>query len=214
MTNVRLTITTSIDGFVAGPDQSLEDPLGVGGMALHAWALELAAWRSQHGLEGGEVNASTAVVEKNVASTGATVMGRKMFGGPPGPWPDDPWNGWWGDDPPFHHAVFVVTHHPRAPLVCQGGTTFTFVTDGVAAAVELARAAAGERDVNVAGGASIGNQCLAADLVDELHLTVSPVFLGDGERLLADLGVGSPQLAHRETIAAPRAVHYLFDRAR
>lgn len=211
---MRLTITMSLDGYVAGPDQSHEDPLGVGGMALHAWALELEAWRARHGLEGGEVNASTAVVQEHLASVGATVMGRKMFGGQAGPWPPDPWNGWWGEDPPFHHPVFVVTHHARPALVCSGGTTFRFVTGGVAVAVALAREAAGERSVNVAGGASVGRQCLAADLVDELHLTVSPVFLGAGERLLDGLGVGEPALEHRATIPAPSAIHHRFGRRR
>ena len=134
MARLRFQIATSLDGFVAGPDQSVEDPLGKGGMKLHEWAFVLAAWREPHGLEGGEVNASTEVVEESLANIGATIMGRNMFGGR-GPWGDDPWDGWWGDDPPFHHPVFVVTHHAREPLPKQGGTTFTFVTEGIEAAL-------------------------------------------------------------------------------
>ena len=145
----------SLDGYTAGPEQSEENPLGIGGKRLHDWAFSLAAWRAPHGLEGGEVNESSRVVEESLANIGATIMGRNMFGGHPGPWnAARPWNGWWGADPPFHHPVFVLTHHARPPLVLEGGTTFTFVTDGVAEALELARRAAGGRDVALAGGAS------------------------------------------------------------
>jgi len=144
----------SLDGFVAGPSQSVEHPLGIGGMRLHEWVFPLAVWRAQHGLEGGEVNASSAVIEESLANIGATVMGRNMFGGHPGPWEAEaPWNGWWGSSPPFHHPVFVLTHHAREPLALEGGTTFTFVTEGVKAALERARRAAGGRDVALAGGA-------------------------------------------------------------
>src|SRR5689334_4462033 len=132
MTKLRFNLTMSLDGYLAGPDQSLEHPLGVGGRALHDWAFALAAFRQRHGMEGGETNASTQVLEEAVADVGAYIMGRNMFGGYPGPWPTDPpWNGWWGDDPPYHVPVFVLTHHPRAPLAMQGGTTFHFVTDGI-----------------------------------------------------------------------------------
>jgi dihydrofolate reductase len=153
---VRFRISMSLDGFVAGPGQSVDNPLGIGGMRLHEWVFPLAAWRSMVGLEGGEVNDSTAVVEASVANIGATVMGRNMFGGQPGPWDrQNTWNGWWGSNPPFHHPVFVLTHHPSDPLELDGGTTFTFVTDGLEAALERARRAAGGKDVAVAGGAAV-----------------------------------------------------------
>ena len=170
MTQVRLHISMSLDGFVAGPNQSLDNPLGEGGEQLHDWVVPLAAWRQSHGEGGGEVNASSDVVEESRQNLGATVMGRNMFGGGTGPWGDDPWNGWWGDDPPFHTPVFVLTHHAREPLAMQGGTTFTFVTDGIESALDQARQAAGGKDVLVAGGANIAQQSLAAGLVDEMQL--------------------------------------------
>src|SRR5436190_9654694 len=160
MGKVRFGITVSLDGFLAGPDPSVEEPLGRGGMQLHDWAFELAAWRAPHGLEGGEVNASTPVIEELTANVGAYVMGRNMFGGGTGPWPEPAWNGWWGDHPPFHAPVFVVTHHPREPLELEGGTTFTFVTEGVETALGQAQAAAGGGDVVIAGGASVVQQAL------------------------------------------------------
>src|SRR5207342_835618 len=141
-----------------------------------------------HGLEGGEVNASTGVVEATLSNIGATIMGRKMFGGGPGGWDTDPpWNGWWGDDPPFHHPVFVLTHHPRSPLALEGGTTFTFVTDGIASALEQARQAAKGKDVSLAGGASAAQQYLRAGLVDEMEVHLVPALLGAGERLFDGL---------------------------
>jgi dihydrofolate reductase len=143
----------SLDGFVAGPRQSVDNPLGIGGMRLHQWIFPLRIWRAMHGLEGGEVNESARVVEESLAGIGASVMGRNLFGGHPGPWDANrPWNGWWGVEPPFHHPVFVLTHYAREPLALQGGTTFTFVTDGIEAALELARRAAGGKDVSLAGG--------------------------------------------------------------
>jgi dihydrofolate reductase len=187
MTKVRLDISMSLDGFVAGPDPTLEDPLGQGGEGLHQWAFKLAAWRGPHGLEGGEVNASSEVVEAGLASQGAVVMGRRMYSGGAGPWSDDPnAEGWWGDEPPFHVPVFVVTHHEREPLELNGGTTFHFVTDGVAAAVSRAREAAGDRDVLIAGGADVAQQALRDGLLDEVQVNVAPVFLGGGTRLFGD----------------------------
>ena len=209
---LRLKIAMSLDGFVAGPGQDVENPLGVGGMRLHDWAFSLAVWRAAHGLEGGEVNESTAVVEASLANIGATIMGRNMFGGGAGPWGDEPWNGWWGDDPPFHHPVFVLTHHERRPLVCTGGTTFTFVTGGIESALDLARAAAAGKDVSLAGGADVARQYLAADLVDEMEISLVPIFLGDGERLFEHLGVGNPRLEHAATVAAPGVTHLKFTR--
>lgn len=212
MSALRLTISMSLDGFVAGPDQSRDDPLGVGGEQLHRWAFPLAAWRAHHGMEGGEVTASTPVVERRLADVGATIMGRNMFGGGPGPWGEPPWNGWWGEDPPFRHPVFVLTHHPRPPLVCEGGTTFAFVTEGIEAALAQARAAAGDGVVSLAGGAATGRQYLAADLVDEMEIDLVPVFLGAGERLLDGLGVGRPGLVPVDAVAAPGVTHLRFAR--
>jgi dihydrofolate reductase len=213
MSKLRLTISMSLDGFVAGPSQSVENPLGVGGMALQEWVFPLAAWRGPHGLQGGEINESTPVIEERLVNIGATVMGRNMFGGGPGPWGDEPWNGWWGDDPPFHHPVFVLTHHAREPLVCEGGTTFTFVTTGIESALEQARAAAAGKDVSLAGGAEAARQYLAADLVDEMEISLAPVLLGAGERLFEGVGAGSTGLAHTRTVAAPGVTHLKFERA-
>jgi dihydrofolate reductase len=190
MASVRFALSVSLDGFIAGPNPSEEHPLGEGGMQLHEWAFALAAWREPHGQHGGEVNASTQVMQEMLANVGATVMGRKMFGGGPGPWGDEPWEGWWGDDPPFHNDVFVLTHHAREPLRKDGGTTFHFVTDGVESALEQAMQAAGGRDVARAGGANVAQQLLAANLIDEFTLSVVPVPLGGGTRLLENIGAG------------------------
>ncbi|HKP28876.1 MAG TPA: dihydrofolate reductase family protein [Gemmatimonadales bacterium] len=212
MSRIRLKISMSLDGFVAGPDQSVQDPLGKGGERLHDWVIRLRAWRSAHGLDGGEVNASSAVVEESVQNIGATVMGRNMFGGHPGPWQqENPWRGWWGNNPPFHHPVFVVTHFPREKLVLEGGNSFTFVTSGVEAAVDEARRAAGGKDVSLAGGASVARQCLRANLVDEMEINLAPVVLGAGERLLD--GVSDLHgLSLVRTIATPDVVHLKFAR--
>lgn len=209
MSTVRFQIAVSLDGYAAGPDQSEDNPLGVGGMDLHRWVLELEAWRKQQGLEGGEVNASSLVVEEAQSNVGATVMGRNMFGGGPGPWNEDqPWNGWWGNDPPYHTPVFVLTHHPRASLEMEGGTTFTFVTDGIGSALEQAKQAAGELDVLLGGGANVVQQYLSAGLVDEFELHVVPIVLGDGERLLDN--VGSLRLEQVRAIEAPGVTHIKY----
>jgi dihydrofolate reductase len=209
MSTLRFQLAVSLDGYVAGPDQSEEHPLGVGGTELHDWVVELEAWRRPHGLEGGEVNASTAVVEEVQAGVGATVMGRNMFGGGPGPWREDPpWRGWWGDNPPFHTPVFVLTHHPRAPLEMEGGTTFVFVTDGIEAALEQARQAAGAQDVLLGGGASVVQQYLAAGLVDEFWLHVVPVLLGAGARLLDN--VGDLDVEQVRAVEAPGVTHIKY----
>ena len=208
MSKVRFRIAMSLDGFVAGPDQSLDNPLGIGGMRLHEWAFALAAWRATHGLSGGETNASTPVVEESLTDIGATIMGRNMFGGHPGPWnPQQPWNGWWGTNPPFHHPVFVLTHYAREPLVLEGGTTFTFVTNGMHAAIEQARHAAGGKDVALAGGAHTAQQYLAAGLVDEMEISLVPVLLGSGERLFDRVGDDLHGLRLVRTVAAPNVVH-------
>jgi dihydrofolate reductase len=232
MGTFRFSISISADGFVAGPDQSAENPLGIGGEQLHEWAFGLAAWRKPHGLEGGEVNPSTPVVEETLANVGAFVMGRNMFGGGPGPWRppkagavvrpggvgsagdasspegDEPWYGWWGDDPPFHVPVFVVTHHARDPLPMQGGTTFTFVTDGIEAALGQAKEAAAGKDVVLGGGANVAQQYLSARLLDEFTVSVVPVLLGGGERLLAN--VGDVRLEQVRAIEAPGVTHITY----
>lgn len=213
MARLRFTISMSLDGYVAGPRQSVKDPLGVGGEQLHEWVLPLAAWRAPHGLPGGEVNESTPVVEESLAGIGATIMGRNMFGGHPGPWDArEPWKGWWGANPPFHHPVFVLTHHPRAPLELEGGTTFTFVTGGIEEALDRARRAAGGADVALAGGAKAAQQYLAAGLVDEMELHQVPVLLGGGERLLEGLGDDLHGLELVRTVAAPTVTHLKFAR--
>jgi dihydrofolate reductase len=210
LAKLRFKIAMSLDGYTAGPQQSQENPLGVGGHRLHEWVIRLAVWREMHGLEGGEVNQSTRVMEESLANIGATIMGRNMFGGHPGPWDrQDPWNGWWGADPPFHHPVFVLTHHPRPPLTLEGGNTFTFVTDGVKAALEQARDAARGKDVSLAGGANAAQQFLRAGLVDEMLIHLVPTLLGAGERLfegLTDLG----GLKLVRTVAAPDVTHLKF----
>jgi dihydrofolate reductase len=206
---IRYSTSISLDGFTAGPDQSLENPLGIGGMRLHDWVFELAAWRREHGQEGGVENASTPVVEAANENVGAILMGRNMFGGGPGPWSDEPWNGWWGDDPPFHVPVFVLTHHARPPLECRGGTTFTFVTDGLESAVAQARDAAGGQDIAIAGGASIARQCLAAGLLDEMRLSVVPVLLGRGVSPFDDADP-SLELEQTAVVDAPGVVHLTY----
>jgi dihydrofolate reductase len=210
---LRLTISMSLDGFVAGPNQSVDHPLGMGGMRLHEWVVPLAAWRKAHGMEGGEVNESSKLVEESVANIGATIMGRNMFGGHPGAWDaNKPWNGWWGENPPFHHPVFVLTHHARAPLKMQGGTTFTFVTGGIQAALEQARNAAGGKDISLAGGAKACAQYLKAGLVDEMEINLAPTLLGSGERLFDGAGEELHGLKLVRTIATPAVVHLKFSR--
>jgi dihydrofolate reductase len=203
----------SLDGFVAGPSQSVDNPLGIGGMRLHQWTFPLAVWRGMHGLQGGEVNESTRVVEESLDNIGASLMGRNMFGGHPGPWDaKNPWNGWWGVDPPFHHPVFVLTHYAREPLELEGGTTFTFITDGIESALEQARRAAGAKDVALAGGAKAAQQYLAAGLVDEMEISVVPTLLGSGEQLFDGVGTDLHGLELVRTVAAPGVTHLKFAR--
>ena len=213
MSKLRFRISMSFDGYVAGPSQSVDNPLGVGGEGLHQWALSLRAWRAMHGLPGGEVNESERVIEESVAGIGATIMGRNMFGGHPGPWNEkEPWKGWWGANPPFHHPVFVLTHHPRPPLELEGGTTFTFVTEGIEPALQRARAAAGGKDVSLAGGAHAARQYLAAGLVDEMEIHLVPTLLGGGERLFEGIGDDVKSLELVRTIATPQVTHFKFAR--
>lgn len=212
MSKLELNITMSLDGYVAGPDQSTENPLGVGGEELHDWIVPLRAWRESHGMEGGEDNASTPFADI-IGDAGATIMGRNMFGGGPGPWADDSWKGWWGDEPPFHHPVFVLTHHPREPVEMEGGTMFHFVTDGIESALDQARAAAGDKGVSLGGGASVAQQYLAAGLLDEMVISVRPLFLSGGARLFDDLGDAAPKLEQVEAVEAPGVTHIRYVRA-
>jgi dihydrofolate reductase len=209
MSKVRVHIAISADGYVAGPNQSQENPLGEGGEALHDWFVELKAWREPHGKDGGEVNASTPIAEESLANVGAEIMGRGKFGPPGGgPWGEDPWPGWWGEDPPFHKPVFVVTHHEREPLTLSD-TTFTFVTDGIEDALEQAREAADGKDVYIGGGADIINQYLAAGLVDELEVHVAPLILGGGERLFDGVGPDL-KLEQLRAVEAPGVAHLKY----
>ncbi len=210
MSRVRCHISISVDGYVAGPDQSIENPLGVGGERLHDWAVALAAWRAAHGRPGGEMNASTQVMEGTTENVGAAVMGRNMFGPPTGgDWGDGEWTGWWGDDPPYHYDVFVLTHHPREALEMKGGTTFHFVTDGIERALERAMASAGGKDVAVWGGADVVNQYLAAGLLDELELQIAPVVLGGGARLFDGVGP-DVRLDRVRVVEAPGVTHVKY----
>ncbi len=209
MAKLTLDISMSLDGFIAGPNQTLDQPLGEGGEALHEWALATAAWRESHGRRGGERNEDDELVQEHLGRIGATVMGRRMFSNGSGPWEDDPKaDGWWGDEPPFHHPVFTLTHHEREPVEKQGGTTFTFVTDGIESALDQARAAAGDKDVAIAGGASTVQQYLRAGLLDELYLHIVPIVLGRGERLLQD--VGDPSLEAVKVVGSPAATHVKY----
>jgi dihydrofolate reductase len=210
MSKLRCQISISLDGFTAGPDQSEQNPLGAGGMGLHEWVFKLDAWRRSHGKEGGETNPSSQVIEEAVANVGASIMGRNMFGGGPGPWGDPAWNGWWGEEPPFHTPVFVLTHHQREPLQMQGGTTFAFVSDGIESALDQARRAAGGKDVSLGGGADTVQQYLAAGLLDELQLNVVPVLLGGGTRLFDGLGGADIELEPVRAIEAPGVTHVKY----
>lgn len=213
MSKLRLKISMSLDGFVAGPDQSVDNPLGIGGMRLHQWVFPLKVWRAQMGWEGGEVNESSRVVEESIANIGATIMGRNMFGGHPGPWKtDNPWDGWWGVNPPYHHPVFVLTHHAREPLRLDGGTTFYFVTDGIQSALTRARQAADGKDVSLAGGAQAAGQYLSAGLVDEMEINLAPTLLGSGERLFDGVGDNLHGLELARTVATPQVTHLKFVR--
>jgi dihydrofolate reductase len=209
VSRLRFEIAISADGYVAGPNQSEQHPLGEGGEQLHEWVIKLAAWRESHGRSGGEVNPSSEIVEEAMANVGAVVMGRNMFGGGPGPWGDEPWDGWWGEEPPFHVPVFVLTHHAREPLEMQGGTTFHFVTDGIESALAQAREAAGGKDVRLGGGAEAAQQYLAAGLIDELQLNVVPILLGAGELLFENVGADLA-LEQTRVLHTPEVTHIRY----
>lgn len=213
MARLRVNISMSLDGYVAGPDQSREHPLGKGGEALHEWALATRGWRAAHGHEGGESGLDDERMTAAMENVGATIMGRNMFGPVRGPWEREQWKGWWGDDPPFHTPVFVLTHHAREPLEMQGGTTFHFVTDGIEVALERAFEAAGGKDVSIGGGASTVQQYLRAGLVDELEVHVAPVLLGGGSRLFESVDGGRAGLEPVGLVASPAAAHFRYARS-
>ena len=210
MSKLRLGIAMSLDGYVAGPDQDEENPLGIGGQELHEWVFPLKEFREMHGESGGETNASSAVLQERQANIGSTIMGRNMFGPTRGEWPEDAWRGWWGDDPPYHHPVFVLTHYPREPLEMQGGTTFYFVTDGIEAALSQAKDAAQGRDVWLAGGAYAVNQYLAAGLVEAIDISIAPVILGSGARLFDGVQRGAVKLDQVRAVDAPGVTHIRY----
>jgi dihydrofolate reductase len=209
---LTLDISVSLDGFIAGPNQTLDEPLGRGGDELHEWGYSTRAFREAHGREGGEDNVDSDVIVESIGKAGATIMGRRMFSGGEGPWETDPnADAWWGDDPPFHHPVFVLTHHPREPVAKQGGTTFTFVTDGIQSALEQARAAAGDKDVAIGGGANVVQQYLKAGLLDEIQIHVAPILLGDGVRLFEDhLGPDGCRVECTRVVESPAAIHLRY----
>jgi dihydrofolate reductase len=211
MSKLRCHISISADGFVAGPSQSEENPLGEGGERLHDWVVSLAAWREAHDKQGGEVNASSQIMEETLDNVGAGIMGRNMFGPVAGgDWGDEQWKGWWGDNPPYHYDVFIVTHHPREPVAMEGGTTYHFVTDGIERALEQAKESADGQDVMLWGGAQIINQYLAAGLLDELELHIVPVLLGGGARLFDNLGDAEVKLDQLRAVAAPGVTHVKY----
>ena len=208
MSKLRVqSFAISIDGYGAGPDQDLQHPLGVGGLELMEWFFPVRAWRQMHGQDGGETGIDNAMAEQGFAGIGAWILGRNMFGPVRGPWPDDSWKGWWGDEPPYHTPVVVLTHYPRAPLTMAGGTQFRFVTEGIHAALDQARAAAGGRDVRLGGGVATVRQYLRAGLVDELHLAVRPVLLGSGENLFSGIDMRALGYECAQSVAGERATH-------
>ena len=208
MSKLRVhSVSISIDGYGAGPNQDLENPLGVGGLKVFDWFFPTRTWQRMHGNEDGEAGVDDDVAAQGFEGIGAYILGRNMFGPVRGPWPDESWRGWWGDDPPYHTPVFVLTHHPRPPLKMKGGTIFHFVTGGIQSALEQAMDAAGEKDIRLGGGVSTIRQYLSAGLIDELHLAIVPVLLGNGEHLLGDLNL--PALGYEcvERIEGERATH-------
>src|SRR5690242_7311312 len=213
MSRVRVAgFALSIDGFGAGPEQSLENPLGVGGRELHRWFFGTRTFRSMFGQDGGSDGVDETYAARSMSGFGAFILGRNMFGPIRGPWPDESWKGWWGDNPPYHAPTFVLTHHPREPIVMEGGTTFHFVTDGIEAALERARAAAGDKDVKIGGGVSTVRQYLEAGLVDELHFAISPVVLGRGEAMFAGLDLPALGFKVAGHVATDLATHVVLAR--
>jgi dihydrofolate reductase len=208
MTKLRvLSFAMSLDGYSAGPNQDLQNPLGVGGLDLMEWFFPTRAWRAMHGQDGGETGIDNGMAQQGFDGIGAWILGRNMFGPVRGPWPDDNWKGWWGDEPPYHTTVFVLTHYPRASLTMAGGTEFRFVTDGIESALAQAKAAAGERDVRLGGGVASVREYLRAGLIDDLHLAVRPVLLGAGEHLFQGLDMRALGYECDRSVAGERATH-------
>jgi dihydrofolate reductase len=213
MSKLRVAcFSVSVDGYAAGPDQSLEQPLGARGFDLHQWVFKTRSFHEMTGTDGGEEGIDNDFAVAGAANVGATIMGRNMFGPIRGPWPDDSWKGWWGEEPPYHTDVFVLTHHPREPLSMAGGTTFYFVTDGIHAALERAREAAGDRDIRLGGGTDVIRQYISAGFVDEIHLVVSPVLLGRGEHLFQNLDLAGLGYKVVRSVHGERALHVVMER--
>lgn len=213
MSRVRVSsFTVSIDGFGAGPDQNLDNPLGVGGEGLHQWLSGTKTFREMIGADGGAGGLDDDFARRGMDNVGAWIMGRNMFGPIRGPWPDDTWRGWWGESPPYHTPVFVLTHHAREPLHMAGGTTFHFVTGGIRAALDRARAAANGADIRIGGGVSVIRQYLTAGLIDELHLALSPVLLGSGENLFSEVDIRALGYDVTRHVAGPKATHVILER--
>jgi dihydrofolate reductase len=211
MPNVRVHVTTTLDGFMAGPNQTLERPFGDGMDHIHDWILNLKSFREMQGMgSDGETGPSDDVIRETAANLGAWILGRNMFGGGRGPWSEPEWKGWWGDTPPYHCPIFVLTHYPRPPLRMDGGTTFYFVTDGIESAMAQAKDAAAERDIRIGGGASTVNQYLAAGLVNELEVHIVPMLIGDGERLFAGISGHVPQLELIRTVRGEGVTHLKY----
>jgi dihydrofolate reductase len=208
MSKLRVgNFSLSLDGFGAGPNQSLENPLGVNGMALHEWAFKTRTFRTMFGQQGGDTGVDDQFAMRSFENTGAWIIGRNMFGPVRGPWQDENWKGWWGNNPPYHVPVFVLTHHPRASVVMEGGTTFHFIPDGIESAWQQARDAANGKDIRVGGGVSTIQQYLRARLIDDMHLAIAPVFLGAGENLFAGLDLRALGYACIDRAATPSAIH-------
>ena len=207
---LRFQITMTLDAYIAGPNQGIDHPLGEGAEQIHDWAFATRTFRQVHGMDGGETGPDDDVARETVENVGATIMGRNMFSPDRGPWGSDPWKGWWGDNPPFHHPVFVLTHHPREPLAMQGGTTFTFVTGGIESALEQAMTAAAGKDVTIGGGAGVAQQYLAAGLVDEVELHLVPLLLRGGTRLFENLGGSDLKLDPVRTVAGQGVTHLKY----
>lgn len=213
MSKLRVhAFSISIDGYGAGLNQSLENPLGEGGERLHEWFVVTRAFQSEFGREGGETGPDNDLAARGVDNIGAWILGRNMFAHSRGPWPDDSWKGWWGDNPPYRADVYVLTHHQRDLIAMEGGTTFHFVTDGIHAALERAKKSAGGKDVRLGGGANVIRQYLQAGLVDEMHVAVSPILLGAGEPLFTGLDLPALGLKAVKYASTPRAAHYVFAR--
>jgi dihydrofolate reductase len=213
MTKLRVQcFSISLDGYGAGASQSVENPLGVGGEQLHDWFVPTSTFQRMVGKQGGTSGVDDDFAARGIANIGAWILGRNMFGPIRGEWPDDAWKGWWGDNPPYHHPVFVLTHYPHEPIPMEGGTTFHFVTDGIESALEKARVAANGKDIRIGGGASTIQQYLRAGLVDEMHIAIAPILLGGGERLFDNLGPDPIPYECVQLVSSPAAVHARFVR--